>query len=381
VIAVECPQCGAPTPAFPLAPERLTCRACRYVGAPSLPVLEQLRAAAHHLGAANAHHARHLSVKRAAAFHSIITNGNRLRRIGFFLIFPFVLVATCSVAAATDERPQYGLAVFFGLPLVVLAVTSAFASRLLRRQQREMAETVAAIPPATAGEPAQCHLCGAGLPPVTSASPISRCLHCGTDNVASREVLHTVLRRRQRVVENVQHELARRAAFMGRSGSSAVTLVVVLSLVAPFVGFGLAVALNISLDRYELDDVRSEYVLVQIEGDVCSAFVESAAKDGKLVLKTALGGRTRTTFHPKVPPPRLKESWFIGRQVKTGPGDATIRGKVTRIYTHVLSPETNHARMLREGGRTYGTSLDQLCLVETPAEITPLVWPDGEVQP
>ena len=172
MIAVECPQCGAPTPAFPLAPERIHCRGCRYQGPPRPEVVEQIRAAAQQLGAAQAQHARHLSAAQARVLTSLLRNRKALHWVLILLLVPLGSCAGCSVLMVGVEDPELGLALIFGLPLVFFATAAFLASRKLSAQVRELSDACAAVPPAAPGAPAQCHLCGGPLPPATHASPI-----------------------------------------------------------------------------------------------------------------------------------------------------------------------------------------------------------------
>lgn len=380
MIAVECPQCGAATPAFPLTPDRVSCRACRYDGPPKPEVVAQLRDAGARLGAASAHEARQVGAVHAAGVLSLLHNRTRLHRLLWVLLLPFGLLGTCTVFATVIDDPNYTLALICAVPLLLFGAAMLFGSRYLDAQARKLATAIGAIPPATPGAPAQCHLCGASLPPATNESPIARCRHCGTDNVASPELLDDIVKRRRTTIGAFERDLAGQASNMAIRSASAVTLVFILGIAAPFAGCLGAFALESALDDVAMEQLASEYVFTTVHDRVCAALVTEKKRDGTWTLYSPYGDTVIQSVPGAARYTRVDQKWFVRQRMQTSYGESATKGTVTAVRPHVLRPRRNQGRLRLENGKREMRALEGLCFIDPPPNVTTYPWPEKPLE-
>lgn len=374
MIAVECPKCGKPTPAFPLTPERVRCRACNYDGPPRPEVVEQLRASAHQIGAAQQRQAQRLGASQLWAHAPLFAQRARLRGVLVLLILPAIVFLGIVAVSIFGDDPYYAMTILFGLPLVAFAGSMFFAKRVIDRRIGELTEAFGAIPPAIAGGPAQCHLCGADLPPATSASPISRCRHCGTDNVASPDLIRDLVARHGAVVGDFDRQLARRAAFLAVEGATAVTWVIILAIASPVVGCVGGLGLELALEDVKLPRVNADYVFVSVGDDVCFALATEKTRDGTWEVVANLDDGFAIRAVPGAAGyTHVDERWFLGQNIKSGPGVASNQGVVKDVYRHVLRPERNQAR-IQSGPTVIVSPIEGHCLVVPPTNVRAFPW-------
>jgi hypothetical protein len=200
----------------------------------------------------------------------------------------------------------------FGAPLVVMAVLGATVVYAFRRAHRKLLGACAALPPATPGDPAACHVCGAPLAGARGA--VARCSFCSADNVVSADVMARARHVHARGAFDVEAAVRREAASVGRLSSVLLLLTIVAVFIVP-IGLGIAdVMIFFACRDWErpLDD-DIEYATV----DTLDGRCVRRTKGATVYAGPGLG------WKPVAPRSTFRASSLVGKRVRPRNGSST----------------------------------------------------------
>jgi DNA-directed RNA polymerase subunit RPC12/RpoP len=233
MLSALCPQCGRPAPASIASPTVLRCPACRFTGPMPAEAAHHLMAAGQMLFHANVRE-RQLSF---AQQRTLAARGSQ--NLVFFLVlgvsaFPTMCMAIAQVGVTIDEVHDDWLAgcLFLVTPFFVVVGAGLALWSWMSKRRKQLEDACTASPPAAPGEPCGCHVCGAPLT-TTHASAVTRCGHCGADNVVSAPALARATARRHYILQGYEEHLRRELLTVNQVANKATMLSFASALLLP----------------------------------------------------------------------------------------------------------------------------------------------------
>ncbi|MCZ7687634.1 MAG: hypothetical protein M5U28_56400 [Sandaracinaceae bacterium] len=173
----------------------------------------------------------------------------------------------------------------YGLALVSVVLLFRWSSR----RKRRLEDACAAAPPAAAGQPARCRVCGGPLEtPAPGAPPIVRCGFCAADNLAAGPAYARASSARRAVLESYAEAVRAESRSLERDSSIAVGALLSVPIALPFVW---TIGFAILYPRFAPDpppDESVEYVLLAVPSrGACVARVNARGASGELLVEPA----------------------------------------------------------------------------------------------
>ncbi len=349
MIGTSCPRCGARVPLSLAAPDTLRCVSCRHVGPLPGDVADRMRLAVDVFHAADLRGRQLTAAQRRGLTSSGLYTFLFLATFGVLAV-PFLTCAVCALPDAQTGRAADPMTVvaFVG-PLVVFAASGLFLFTAIGRARRKLQLACAANPPAAAGEPATCHVCGAPLP-VVAHGAIVACDFCRADNVVSAEVLRRVHDVRHIVLDDFAADVRSQTIAVGSTAGRVTALAFGAALAAPVVVLVLCASIVVVAGGVEAPpDLTMEYVVAPTSAGTCVAEVERRL-DGTVAYDfgSAPGMPSGPQAQPRgTVPAILRATELVGRVVRRPDGRAS---RVTRVtYSGIIVDHQLHLEPVATG--------------------------------
>lgn len=339
MLAARCPQCGAASPVSVATPELLDCSYCPYVGRPPEAVVQELYAAQHALHAMDRGR-RQLSAQQLRAVTQARISASAFPWLLGLLVLPLLVCGgSCGAFILSVEVTPFSV-LFLGATLLPAGLVLLSGYLLLRSHRRSVAQlalTCAAVPAATEGRPAMCHVCGAPL--VGSVHHgLTRCGYCHADNILDAEVMRSAAAQEGSVTSAMAHAVTQHAASVANQSSRKLQITLALAIASPFISVALTFVIAFVLAMTPTPpDPGEEYAVVEVAGTQCYAEIRS---NGLYTTTAFPRGLEIRSSNPRALP-RIKASELVGREVLA---ERNQVAKVTSLSRNLLS-DTNQLQL------------------------------------
>ena len=334
MLSTACPKCGRPTPLSLAAPARMHCPTCGLDGELPANVRAQLDGAQRLLQSI-ATRDRQLTGQQQRALTS-----SRGAALGYWLTTGAVGVPLLACGAigmlvtlGGRETSVAGAAMSIA-PIALFVLVAIVGQRSVKQRYAALRIACAAVPPASPGEPAACHVCGGPLP--AGGAAIVRCGFCSADNVIAADALAAAAAARATLTGDVETTVRRQATLARSIAKQATVSIVITAVGAPFFTLLASFLLFWALSGVEGPiDPSYRYGLVKTEAGRCIAHVYPRV-DGKWLLGFGAAppaGMQAIEVRDAVDDlPAMSAGDFAGKRVKAGAKDRPPAGVVERVH-------------------------------------------------
>jgi hypothetical protein len=264
--------------------------------------------------------------------------------LGAVLVPLMFLAGGCVTLFATSDtfEPFSVILILCGILPFALGFTAAFlALRHVRRRGRGLEDRCAALPPAGAGLPARCHVCGGPLS-VGTKQGVVRCAFCRADNLVSDSILAHMAARRSQAVGQIGEQVRNEARALDSSALAAGGFALLVAVLSPFVAIALvvvAVIIGSSIEREAKPN--ASYTFVPVTNTNCVAEVLPSKEGGEVLsFYTADAGFVERPIAPGTA--RLKSSQLVGREYALSDGR---QGTLRRVYRDIISTSIDRGEL------------------------------------
>lgn len=347
MLAVTCPQCGAPAPISLATPDSFRCSYCQYAGSTSPHTRAQIDAAVAALWNMQTLKRQLTSAQQSALGSSWVIWAHG----GVSSLVVLILAATFLPIVLERSTPTWMWSLMLG-PLT-LGLLSGVLGWVLVRRRRRLQLACSASPPAWQGGPTRCHVCGGDLS--AAAKGVVRCGFCHADNLVDPTVLARASRALEVVTDDYEAAVGREALAMSSAGAMAsagmIVVFVVLWLVTPLSLIALYFAL-LTIEQPADDSIS--YEIVQLDHARCFAVVD---EQGEYYLGPGPGKALPTRAEGA----RVKATDLLGRCIVSSSGHGTIK-KITTSPAEL----DNRAHLQTATGEATTYPITRACLCSDP---------------